>query len=452
MHLSDAGDPDDVRANRPRVAAAPVARRRMFYGWWIVVAAFVGQFATLAATAGFAGVVLRPMTEELGWTAAQFSIGTSAIFVAEAAAGVFVGPLLDRLGARPLMLAGAIVFGAALVAMSRVTDYWQFLLLSVLIGAGALAFVGPQVVNVTISKWFVHRRGWAIALGSIGFSIAGLTIPLVMTGVVDAWDWRTGYWVLGIAIVTILIPAALLMRRTPEDHGWLPDGEDPELARTGVESRRLESLRADTDRSLRRAQAVRTRAFWLLVVGFGLNLGAMMAVLVHTIPFLTSEGFSRGEAALALAVTGFASLCSKFLWGWAMGRYRIRVNITIDFALCAVGLVIVSVAVRSASLPLLFAGFFVWGFGYGGMIPLREFVWARYFGRVHLGEVQGLAAPFSVIFGATGPILVGAAFDMSGSYVHAFAALAATYVIAAIVVARSQEPRFTSLPAVAPAR
>ena len=118
----------------------PHRRRRPFYGWWIVLGAVVGQFAAMGVAGQISGVFLRPMTDDLGWAAADYTLGTSAAFVAGGIAGFFVGPFVDRYGARPLMLIGGVMYGLALVGISRVNEVWQFIALQTLAGG-----LGPDI-------------------------------------------------------------------------------------------------------------------------------------------------------------------------------------------------------------------------------------------------------------------------------------------------------------------
>ena len=173
----------------------PPAERRggVFWGWWIVIGAVVAQFAGMGAGGGIAGVFPRPMTEDLGWTSAEYTLGGSAPFFLGGLAGFVVGPFVDRYGARPLMLIGAFVYAVSFFAMSRVEVLWQFVVVSMIAGGAGFSMIGPLVVNVTLSKWFVPRRGWAIALGSPGISFAGLIMPITMTRIVDLVGWRDSY-------------------------------------------------------------------------------------------------------------------------------------------------------------------------------------------------------------------------------------------------------------------
>lgn len=415
--------------------------RQVYYGWWIVVGAAIGQFVAIGVGGQVSGVFLRPVITDLGWTAAQFTVGGSAAFIMGGLAGFFVGPIIDRRGPRPLMLVGGFSCGLSLLLISRVTEVWQFIALQMLAGGLGFALIGPLVVNVTLSKWFVLRRGWAIAIGSMGVSLAGLVMPVTMTQVVDSFGWRAGYATMGVLVWALVLPVALIMRRRPEDYGLTPDGRPENAEPTPAQRLQLEVIRRDLANSYTRPEAARTSALWLLVVGFGLNQAAMSAMLVHSIPFVTDANFTRAEASLGLMLTGAANLCSKFVWGWTLQRVSVRRLAAGAFGASAVGVTLIVAATRIEGLPLLLAGFFVWGFGFGGTIPIGEFIWAQYFGRRHLGSVRGLGVPFTILFGSLGPISVALAFDRAGEYGSAFTALSGAYVLAGILILASRQPR-----------
>lgn len=418
----------------------PVKKPRFYYGWWIVLGAVAGQFAAIGAGGQVAGVFLRPVTHDLGWSAAQFTLGGSASFIMGGVTGFFVGPLIDRRGARPLMLTGATMCGLSLILVSRVTEAWQFIALQALAGGFGFSLIGPLVVNVTLSKWFVQRRGWAISIGSMGISLAGLVMPVTMTRIVDAWGWRSGYVFMGILIWAIVIPVALIMRRSPEDYGLLPDGRTEKADPTAAEQAQMEAQRRDFANSYTRAEARRTRALWFLVVAFGLNQAAMSAMLVHAIPFVTDAGFTRAQASIGLALTGAANLSSKFVWGWTLQRLPVRRLSGSAFAASATGVALIVFAARADMLALMWGGFLVWGFGFGGTIPIGEFIWARYFGRRYLGSVRGLAVPFTILFGSLGPISIALYFDATSRYGIAFGALTAVYIVGGLLILSSREP------------
>ncbi len=413
---------------------------RIFYGWLIVLGAVIGQFAGMAGRGQVNGVFLDPMITDLGWTRSEFTLASSAAFVFGGFAGLVIGPMVDRYGPRPLMLVGAVGYSGALLLTSQVETLWQFVALQILAGGIGSALVGPLVVNVAVSRWFVIRRGWALAAGSMGVSLASMVMPLTMTTVVDNSDWRTGYVVLSALVFVPLILIAPFMRRSPEDHGLLPDGRIESAVTSEKDRIALAQIQSDHDESLTRPEALRTAAIWLLIVAFGINIAGLSAMFVHGIPFMTEAGFTRTEAAAAFSVTGVANFASKFLWGWGLQRFPGRRLAAAAFASSATGVLLIVLANRAELMPLLVVAFLFFGVGFGGTIPISEFLWANYFGRRYLGAVRSVGMPFTVLFGSLGPIAVAVYFDATDGYGGAFIGLALVYALAGAAVWVSRRP------------
>ncbi len=425
--------------------AAPVRARRprIFYGWWIVFAALIAQFVAIGTQAPVSGAFLVPMTEELGWARGEFAIATSVGTFVSAIIGFFVGGYVDRYGARPLMVIGATVIGGTLMAISRVEELWQFVLLRGVIFTLGFVLIGNLVVNVTVSKWFVRRRGWAISLASIGISLGAVVITPVMVLVVDEIGWRDAWMVMGVAAWVLIYPTALMMRRQPEDHGLLPDGaqadeeEDADL---------ISAARLDFINSFTRGEAVRTLAMWFLVLAFGFGTIGVISVMFHAIPFMTDAGFVRSEAGLIFSAMGIAALLSKFAWGWLMQRFFPRGLAAISFVIAGGGVLLMLPAADSGSTPFMASTFFVFGWGVGGMIPLQEFIWASFFGRRHLGAVRSAAMPASIIFAAGGPVFAGVWNDVVGNYDGALLTFVGMWAIAAVLVMLARPPKLQRAP------
>ena len=425
-----------AEAAAPAVAR-PAARPRIFYGWWIVLGAIVAQFVAVGMQGQVSGVFLQPMSDDLGWTRAQFTIATSLGTGVAGALGFFIGASVDRVGARPLMIAGATIVGGGLIAVSRVEELWQFIVLRGLVFTVGFVLIGNLVVNVAVSKWFVERRGWAISLASLGVSAAGMVVPVLMVRVVDEFGWRDGWVVMGVAAWMLVYPVALIMRRQPEDHGLLPDGK---IEGAAEDAEAVEAARLDFVNSYTRGEAVRTGAMWLLVLAFGFAMVGLISLLFHSIPFLTDAGFRRSDAALMVGTQGAAALASKFAWGWAMQRFHPRGLAALSFLLSGGAVVAMVPIAHAGSLGLMFASFAVWGWGIGGMIPLSEFIWASFFGRRHLGAVRGAGMPLTIVFSATGPFFAGLYFDAVGSYDGALLTFASLWGVAALLVLMARQP------------
>ncbi len=415
-----------------------VRRPAIFYGWYIVGVALVAQFVAAGTQSYAIGNFLKPMTDDLGWSRADFSaVQTVSTFVS-GAFGLVIGVLIDRRGPRALMLVGGVVCGASLASLSQVHTLWQFYLLRGVAQTIGNAMVGNLVVNVIVSKWFVARRGMAVAIASAGVSLAGVVMAPVVAWWVDAYGWRTAWTLLGIVVFCLVMPSALLMRRSPEDHGLTPDGMS--LAEAAAFSATKRRASAASEVQWTRREAVRTKTIWLVICAYGTANIGLFAMLLHMIPYLTDSGFSEAAAALLFSIMAWTALLSKPLWGVLMDSFHARFLSAFGFGLAAVtivALLFVANAHSEAGVALVLG---LYGFAIGGTIPLQETVWASYFGRIHLGEIRAVAMPFSIVFSAGGPLLAGALYDRTGSYESAFLTFAAFSVVGTALVLMARPP------------
>ena len=427
----------DVPGGPGRPSGGRGARPRIFFGWYIVAAGLVTNLVMGAGLVGYVpGVFLEPMTEELGWTRTEFIVAFIGGQVVMAFSGLAVGGLIDRHGGRPLVLAGSAVTIVTLLLTAEVRELWQWWLLRGLLQSTGIAIAGSLVVSVTLSKWFVARRGRAIAIAAMGLSLAGVVVPNALTPVVDEFGWRAGWRVLALATAVLVIPAALAMRRQPEDQGLLPDGrrqDDSDSASAAI-------ARRDFARSLTRSQALRTSAFWLLIVAFGLVGLNVLSLATQGIPFLTDVGFSRGTAALMLSLLALPGLLTRPLWGLAAERISVRLLATAAFVAVAVGMLAVVATARAGSTPLVAASFLTVGLGMAGFAPLNELLWATLFGRRYLGAVRGVVMPFSVVFGAAGPLGLALYHDIVGNYDGILVVMGGLAVLAAVLMQFVRDP------------
>ena len=418
---------------------------KIYYGWWILAGAILAQFTATSTGQMVSGGFLDPLVEELDIKVWQFAAAVSLATAFGAIAVVVIGPLVDNLGPRRLMLAGAAFCAFGLVGLSLQGTIMFFFLFQAISRALGVNLFSGLVINATLIKWFIVRRGWALAIGSAGVSLAGIITPIAMTGIVDNFGWRFGYLALAGAVLAIIIPVALVMRRQPEDMGLLPDGAHLSGDSGVAEERTRAALAADDLQTHTRRQAMATPGFWLLALGYGLNTAALGSVVLYAIPFATSVGFARSVAAAGLGINGVGNLTAKAVWGWGLQRYDARRLAGAAFSTSALGVLLMVVAGEAHNTLLLMIGFYLYVFGYGGTIPIGSFLWARYFGRRHIGAIRGVGRPITLVFSTSGPIATGAFFDATGSYVGAFLILALVYLLGAIVVNLSEVPRPVTL-------
>jgi MFS family permease len=411
---------------------AAIFGRPVFYGWYIVFVAFISTMMAAGVQTYTLGSFLKPMTEELGWSRTDISLGQTVSTVVGGFVGFAIGPLIDRRGGRELMVAGAVIGGMGFMALGLVQEVWHYYLVRGGLITVGTAGMGGLVVNIAVANWFVRMRGRAIAIGAMGLSLAALVLPVLSTWLIDHLGWRWSWVVIGASIWAIVIPISwLVMRRRPEDHGLEPDGGPGRLP-SGAERPRVQEM------TWTRQEAARTPALWLLIIGFGLSSMGMSAMLLHLIPYLSDEGFSPAQAAAGFGMIGVAGLISKPIWGLALERFPAKGCALAEFLLMAAGIALI---LQIDSELTMYPSIFLFGLGIGGVVTVQEVVWANFFGRLTLGTVRSVGRPFGIITSAAGPVFAGAAYDVRGSYEVAFLVFIAANLLAAALILLTPKPR-----------
>lgn len=426
---------EDQAATPEAVEHAP--RSGFYYGYWLIFAAAVGQFATVGSMNYVPGVFLKPMTDEFGWNRAEFTLALTLGQFVLAFSGFVIGSYVDRHGGRRPMLIGATVLVLALLGHTQIHSLWQWIILNGFLVTAGGAMAGNLVVNVTLSKWFVERRGRAVAVASMGVSFAGIVYPPATTAAVSAWGWRGAWFALAIASAVLLYPVAMMMRRAPEDYGLHPDGRTSAEVASGGGRVALNEFVT----SLTRRQAIATPAFYLIVFAFGFGGLAIIVPVIQGIPFMTDAGYSRGVASFMIVLTSIPSMLTKPFWGYLVDKAPANRLAAIGFVLNAIAILGIVLSVNAHATPFVYASWLLLGFGWGGMIPLQEVVWATYFGRRYLGAVRSAGLPFSLLVSAGGPLLVSFYFDVAGDYNGALLAVALLGILAAVLVNLPRNPR-----------
>ena len=407
-----------------------------YFGYWIIVAAFITQFVSVGVTNYVAGPFMVPMSDELGFTRSEFTIPRSLGGFISALVGYFIGTWIDRIGGRLFVFIGSGFAALALWLHSDIRSLSEWVFLNGILLTGAVALLGPLVVNATLSKWFVLKRGRAIAFAAMGVSFAGIGFTPTITWLIDLVGWRAAWQVLAIIPLLLAFPMGFFIRRAPEDFGLHPDGRLPDIE---AEENALER-RSETAVSLTRSEAVRTSTFYILVIAFGLVTVNIGVLLLHAVPYLTDAGYGRSQAALMIAVTSVPALFTKPIWGYLIDHFSPKFLAATGSIITGIGLVCIILSVQSSDLTYTVAGFVLLGIGWGGMIPVQEVIWASYFGRHYIASVRSAAMPFALVISAGAPLAVSYYFDATGSYSGAFWMVSFASFLAAIFLFSIRTP------------
>jgi MFS family permease len=423
-------------------ASASSRKPKIFYGWYIVGVGFLSHVACAFHMSSTLSVFLKPLTEDLAVSRGLFSLLRSGEILIGAAMAPMVGPLVDRYGGRWLMAGGALAAGTGFVLLSQVGSFWQFLLLRwTLITIGGV-FMCHMVVSVTVARWFVRKRGRAIAIASLGQGLSKVCIPVV-TATLFVWvGWRWTWSTFGVVtLLLIVIPALIFMRRSPEEMGLKPDGDESAAGSAEPTAERSDDTRqqATADETVWTwREVIRTRTFWLICFIYGMANVGIAGLNLHVFAFVTDIGFSNLVAATALSIIALTQLGSTLMWGVIGERIEIRRSSMVMFLIQAFGLVL---AIATMDVLPVYVGFFFYGIGLGGSWVLQELIWATYFGRVSLGTVRGLGILVTHAFGAAGAPFFGFVHDVTGSYYSSFVAFAVALVLAAFLSLAVRAPQ-----------
>lgn len=410
--------------------------KQIYYGYWLILAAFIAQFVAIGAQNYVIGPFFIPMTEDLGWNRAQFTLSRSLGQVIMAITGFLIGSHIDKLGPKRFMLTGCLMLSLSLFMTGFIQHLWHWILLNGITLTIGAALIGNLVVNITLAKWFVSFRGRAIAFAAMGVSFAGIILTPLTTVIIDNFGWRFAWQILSLGALLLIIPVALSMRRSPEDYGLHPDGKVP----SDENNEEITKAFDDFNNSLTRKQAMRTSSFYLLVLAFGFFVITIQVMLLQTIPLMTDAGYSRTTAAFMIVLASIPAFISKPVWGWLIDELEPKPLASGSAIITALSLVIIVYGINQHSLPWIYGGFLLMGFGWGGMIPLQEVIWASFFGRRYLGAVRSAALPLALIFPAGAPLATSYYYDLVGNYDGAILAVAAANLFSAFLILITPKP------------
>jgi MFS family permease len=404
---------------------------KIFAGWVVVLAAALSVFAQVAFFNPVLGVFIPEFEKEFGWSRTEISLGATFGTLGAAAIAPFFGPLIDRYGGRRFVVGGGVVMAIGLVCLANMQTEWQFF---VIYGVGRAMATGLLNVaaTVTVSKWFVRKRGLAIGVTTIGTRAGFALMPVVVQLIIDSSDWRAAAYMLAVVVgVFGTIPSILWLRKEPEEYGLLPDGDS-------VDPRAAGAHLVNSEYNSTRKEAMRTQAVWLLTIAISLQTFAGGAVNLHQIPYMVDRGISQGDAALVLSFFALFSAAGGLVESFFDHTLGSRITFIIGLFGSAGGMVILMFT-NTFAMGVAFAAFY--GLSFGLMLTSQQVLFADYYGRASLGAIRGASLPLFMLLQAFGPIVGGAFYDTTGSYEGAFVLFASGYVVAALLLIAARRPQ-----------
>jgi MFS family permease len=342
------------------------------------------------------GVFLQPISEATGWSRSGISSAALLNWLAMGTGSFLWGALSDRFGTRAVVLSGGVLLGLGLVTASRAATLGEFqILFGVLVGLAAGSFYTP--LTATTTRWFTRNRSLAVALVSAGLSLGSATVGPLARWITTAYDWRTAMLVIGDLAWLLVIPVALLVR-------------EPAAPQPGASPTRRAG---DDGPEFTVRQALRTPQFAAIALTNFACCAAHSGPIFHMVSHAIDNGVAVMAATTVLSVAGLSSLGGRIICGLMADRIGAKRMLLAGLALQAVS---VSLYVFTRDLASFYAVAVMFGFAYGGAMPLYAILVREYFGARIMGTIFGAVGSVATLGMALGPWTGGWLYDTLGSY------------------------------------
>jgi predicted MFS family arabinose efflux permease len=387
-----------------------VRKQEIAQGWLVLVTSLFGIAVGAASLLFYSiGVFFEPFQHEFGWNRGQISGALIYLTLGFVISGPIAGWLIDRYGARIVALVSIPMLALTMAGLHQLgnslTAFYALFFAAGSAGGGTTPIVYTRVVNGSFSS----SRGLALGIVLAGTGIAALVLPPALAATIGASGWRTGFMLLAIA-AALAWPLVLVGFRGVEGAG-VPRKKNTD----GVD----------------RAEALKSRVFWTIAIGFIAVAAAISGLVVHMVPLLRDTGMPLPRAAAIASFIGIGVIVGRVLVGWTIDRLFAPHVAAVVFLLTASGCLLLNLGGASTA-P--FAAFLL-GFALGAEIDLIAYLTARYFGMKNYGFLYGSIYSMFSIGAAAGPAIVGQLFDSYGSYRIALWVMASCLVFAASAVA-----------------
>jgi sugar phosphate permease len=403
----------------------PVTQRLrggIFYGWWAIALAATVMILSIvpffhSMTAWF--VVLE---RQFGWNRTQLSLAFSLSRVEGGIMGPLEGLLIDKLGARRMVIIGTTILGLGFLMFGQIQELWQFYVAFLVMSLGG--GLGTWLPMMTVlNSWWVRRRATSMSWVLVGYRLGVVALVPLLTWAIDdsQFGWKAGATGIGVVILMAAIPISRAVRNRPEDYGELPDGvaQAPVTAAAAAGGAEVPSASVD-ERSFTWQEAIRTKPFWLMSIGHACCTTVIVTIMVHLGPMLVDRGFSLQTVGFVISMYTAIGIGSTLVGGHIGDRIPIRQAIFGFSILQSLGVIVLLTAY---TLPTVFLFAILMGLG-EGRGSLTTAIRGVYFGRKSFASIMGMSmVPMNALL-LIAPLFAGYMFDQTGSYLIPFVSVA----------------------------
>ena len=395
-----------------------------YYGWRVVLAACFGVMAGFGSLFVYTfAVFVKPLGAAFGWSREAISGGFGIAAITLGLCSPLLGRLIDRYGPRRIILPCMTVFGCAIASLALLrSEVWQFYATCF-----ALGLVGNGAAHLaysrSISTWFERRLGTALAFVMVGAGLGAMILPVVAQAIITRAGWRAAYLSLGSIALLLGLPLSWLYvhERSQIQHDQVQRGQ---VQISTVRPAPVQHFGVTWQ------QGLASYSFWIIVAVLCVSSISMNGAITQMSALLTDRGITARNAALCASVLGGTSLLGRIGVGWLLDRFfggRVALAITLS---TAAGIFLLA---HASSFPAGCLAAALIGIGAGGEAAITPYLLTRYFGLRAFSTLYGITWTFYAAAGATGPVILGRAFDSTGSYSSLLILLAAALSLAALM-------------------
>ena len=398
----------------------------MFYGYRLVAYSFTVCFLAASFFLHARGVFFPQWMVDFDVSRTELSLAVSLTLFTGSCVAPFMGFLIDRYSLRVIICCACLWLAMGYVCMQFVDSYIGLMLVLIPFQGLGWTGVGPLVQTKLMVNWFTRNRGMALGISIMGISVAGVMMPIVNAYLAETIGWRDAYLIYATLLLLVVVPATILVvRQKPEDIGLHPDGDPAASSFAANAATNTHGSFISTYKEF-----LSSKAFWSVVLTFGLMNGVYSAMATHLPTYVTSElGLSLYDGAFLLTVAGGFAITGKLVFGFMMDRMPAKITVMVGVTAYLCSTLMLSFNDTYAGLIVASALF---GLGFGGMVPVRSVLISRLFGVAKFSRVNGLLSFF--IAPATFWVLItGYIVDTTGTYVSAFQVWSVAFLLAGFV-------------------
>ena len=394
-----------------------LAKKEAFPGWWVVSGCFLMLFT--GSSLGFygMGVYLNAFSKEQGWNVSSLSIATTFFFLIGGLWNVVVARLIAKHDVRTVAYGGAALGAVSLLMLGHVTQKWQLFVVYAVF-AVAWSSSGLTLATTVVTRWFHAKRASAIAAASSGLSVGGVLLTPVVKSLIDSHKMSgMAPWLAAIWLVGMTVPAFLFVRPDPIALNWMPDGEPkPDNHVVDLPGTPM-------------AEAVRTRFFWVVTIGYVLVMGAQVGAIQQIVK-LVEERTNKGTAAFATSVLSGASVVFRLIGGRVIPKFPLAKFMVFVAAVQGTAIVLIG---QMDSTFTLFLAIGLFGAMVGNVLMMQSLLIAQRFGVKDYARISARSGLISLTGTAIGPILIGSIRDAAGNYTVPYLVAGLVSLVGAVI-------------------